>query len=148
MADRVERFAVLPRIHDERVSSRKRPAGIGAGERVDEPPRILRIVEVEPPLQETGQIVNVTERPHDPVPRRRHRNHPVRNQVLLSAAVVAPQPGDVADEGLDVVVRRDRVLHKAAFVKIVVGKRLDGRESLQQRRHKLHGPPVAVEMLH
>ena len=68
--------------------------------------------------------------------------------MLLSAAVVAPQPGDVADEGLDVVVRRDRVLHKAAFVKIVVGKRLDGREPLQQRRHKLHGPPVAVEMLH
>ena len=109
---------------------------MGIRKRIDVLSGKAGIVKIIPPLQKASDLIQIHQYAHDPVSGGWHGEKPVRNVHSLRAAVIGPEPRNaMVDKRLNMIVRRDRMLHQPLFIKGVIAERIDYHPSLQQILH-------------
>ena len=98
-------------------------------------------------MEKTGELVFVQLPAQDAVAGGGHGQEPVAHVHPLAAAIVGPQPGDLAlQKGGDVVCGSHRVVHQAAVVVRRVREGVVQGEVPQVGLDKLLGPAVGIQM--
>lgn len=108
-------------------------AAVGHGVRVDALARMSAVIEVESPMQEAGDAVQIELHAQYAVARRRLGEEPVGDLGLLYAAIIGPQARHpVFDKGFDMIGGSDRDFHQASLIESEIRQRIEGAKAIQQ----------------
>ena len=121
----------------EGVARGRKAVAVRVEPRIDRIIRILGVVEVKGPVQESLQVELVQLRAEDARARAGHGDEYVRDVHALSNAVISPQVGNSAlEERLDVIRGGHGMLHRAAVVKRGIAQRVDDRTAAKMLLHQ------------
>jgi len=147
-AQRGFRDAAGAGIDQESVAGRERPVGVIFHIGVEMTDRVLAVVEVVAPMEETLDPVAVELDAQDTAAGRRHGHEAVADHLVLAAAVVGPKARHLRfQEWPDVVVGRDRFRDGAGLVEGEIAQGVDHGVVADQGDDQVAGRLVGGQVL-